>query len=254
MTFEELINEHYDSLNENDLYILNYITNNKKTTANLSINELAKRCNISKSSLLRFTKKLGFSGYSEFKYYVKWENESKTNTVEEQQITQILIQDIEATIKNININQIDKICEILYEAKRIFLYGTGYSQVNVAKDLQRNFMAINEYMYILHDNEQIESILENLNSEDVIIIISLSGNSQILVPIMKQLKAKKITVISMTSLKSNYLSSMTPYNLYASISSIATPIHKSLSTFIPFYIISEVLCRQYLMCKLRRNT
>lgn len=196
---------------------------------------------------------MGFSGYSEFKYHVKWENESKACIVDDQHITQVLIQDIETTIRNLNIMHINEICAVLYEAKRIFLYGTGYSQMNVAKDLQRIFMSINEYIYVLHDNEQIESILEEFNSDDVVIIISLSGHSKILVPVMKQLKAKKINVISMTSLKSNYLSSMADYNIYASISSVATPIQKSLSTFIPFYIISEVLCRQYLIYKLKRN-
>jgi RpiR family transcriptional regulator, glv operon transcriptional regulator len=250
MKFDQLVNQYYDNLNENDLHILNYITNNKKIASSLSINDLAKRCNISKSSLLRFTRKLGFSGYSEFRYYVKWEIESRKGDVNERQITQVLIQDIETTIKNINIDQIDMICKVLYTAGRIFLYGTGYSQMNVARELQKVFMAINEYLYILYDNEQMESIMEDLNSEDVVIIISLSGNSKILVPIMKQLNAKNITVISITRLKSNYLSSMATHNLYVTVSSVPTPIGKDITSFIPFYIIGEVLCSQYLTYKL----
>lgn len=170
----------------------------------------------------------------------------------EKPITTVLIEDIEATIKHLNLDQINEICQVLYKARRIFLYGTGYSQMNVAKELQRNFMAINEYLYMIHDNEQIESILGDLNQEDVIIIISLSGNSKVLFPIMKQLKAKGITVVSMTNLESNYLSSMASYNLYATVSSVPTAI-KKLTTFIPFYIVGEVLCRQYLICKLMQN-
>ncbi len=252
MKFEQLVNKYYDNLNENDLHILHYITNNKKVASNLSINELAKKCNVSKSSLQRFTKKMGFSGYSEFKFYLKWETEAKNACVDQNNITQMLIQDIETTIKNLNLGQIDEICEVLYKAKRIFLYGTGYSQMNVARELQRTFMSINEYVFILYDNEQFESIVEDLNSEDAIIIISLSGDTKILVPIMKLLKAKNIMVISMTALKSNYLSSMTPYNLYAAISPVSVPIKKDLYTFIPFYIVGEVLCRQYLIYKMGR--
>lgn len=251
MRFEELVNEHYDSLNDNELHMLNYIMNNKKESATLSINDLADRCNVSKSSLLRFTKKLGFSGYSEFKFYIKWENESKESNVDNVNVTESLIQDIQSTISHLNLPQIDEICEIIYNARRVFLYGTGYSQMNVAKELQRNFMAINEYFYLIHDNEQIESIIQNLNSDDVVIIISLSGNSKILFPIMKQLSAKNIKAISMTNLNANYLSSMTPYNLYSTVSEVKTPI-RELNTFIPFYIVGEVLCRQYLMCKMSK--
>lgn len=251
MKFEEVVNEHYDNLNESELHILSYIMNNKEQSSNLSINDLAQKCNVSKSSLLRFTKKLGFSGYSEFKFYIKWEEEEKKSNITEKNITESLIQDIELTLKHINLQQIDEICEILYKSRRVFLYGTGYSQMNVVKDLQRNFMSINEYFYIIHDNEQIESIVEDLTSEDVVIIISLSGNSKILFPIMKKLNAKNIKVVSMTNLEANYLSSMTAYNLYVTISRIKTQI-RDLNTFIPFYIIGEVLCRQYLIYKLKK--
>lgn len=252
MRFEELVNEHYDSLNDNELHMLNYIMNHKKESASLSINDLANKCNVSKSSLLRFTKKLGFSGYSEFKFYIKWENESKEPNVDNVNITELLIQDIQSTLKHINIPQIDEICEILCSARRVFLYGTGYSQMNVAKELQRNFMSINEYFYLIHDNDQIENIIRDLTSEDVIIIISLSGNSKILFPIMKQFSAKNIKVISLTNLKANYLSSMTPYNLYCTVSDVKTPV-AYLKTFIPFYIVGEVLCRQYLICKMSKT-
>lgn len=58
MKLEQLVNKHYDKLNENDLYILNYICNNQKRVANLGIAVLAHKCSVSKSSLLRFTKKI----------------------------------------------------------------------------------------------------------------------------------------------------------------------------------------------------
>lgn len=252
MKFEEVVNEHYDSLNESELHILSYIMNNKEQSSNLSINELAQKCNVSKSSLLRFTQKLGFSGYSEFKFYIKWEKEEKQSNIDERNITESLIGDLESTLKHINLKQIDEICDVLYKSRRVFLYGTGYSQMNVIKEIQRNFMAINEYFYIIHDNNQIESIVEDLTSEDVVIIISLSGNSKVLFPVMKKLNAKKVKVVSMTNLEANYLSSMAAYNLYVTVSRMKTKI-RELVTFIPFYIIGEVLCRQYLIYKLKKS-
>ena len=54
MKLEELINKNYRQLNENDLYIWNYINHHKKECEHLSIDELALRCNVSRSTILRF--------------------------------------------------------------------------------------------------------------------------------------------------------------------------------------------------------
>ena len=43
LTLEELINEHYNKLNETDLHILRYIMNHKDTCYQLGINHLADR-------------------------------------------------------------------------------------------------------------------------------------------------------------------------------------------------------------------
>ncbi|MDY4308061.1 hypothetical protein SNF32_15765 [Enterococcus mundtii] len=37
----------------------------------MSINELAKQCNVSRTTIMRFCQKLGFDGFSEFKYHLK---------------------------------------------------------------------------------------------------------------------------------------------------------------------------------------
>lgn len=71
MKLEMLINKHYDDLNENDLSTLHYIIVHKKKCLNMSITDLSTYCNISKSSILRTTQKLGFSGFSEFNMRLK---------------------------------------------------------------------------------------------------------------------------------------------------------------------------------------
>jgi len=65
MKIDELINKYYDRLSQNDLHIWQYINSNKEECCNLSIHELAVRCNVSKTTILRFAKKLSLKGYSE---------------------------------------------------------------------------------------------------------------------------------------------------------------------------------------------
>jgi Transcriptional regulators len=65
---EARVNQYYDELNENDKEVISYIVTNKRLVTDMTITTLAEASLTSKSSILRLTKKLGYSGYSEFKY------------------------------------------------------------------------------------------------------------------------------------------------------------------------------------------
>ena len=72
MMLDEMVNSHYDQLNENDLYIWQYIYHHKSDCQKMSIQELARTCNVSHTSIIRFCKKIGLDGYSELKIHLKW--------------------------------------------------------------------------------------------------------------------------------------------------------------------------------------
>ena len=58
MTLDELVESRYDELNENDLYIWQYIFHHKTECQKMSIQQLAHACNVSHTSIIRFTKKI----------------------------------------------------------------------------------------------------------------------------------------------------------------------------------------------------
>ena len=68
MKLESLVQEYYKKLGDLDKGILSYIINNKKEVSNMNIVELASQVHASKSTILRLTKKIGFSGYTECRY------------------------------------------------------------------------------------------------------------------------------------------------------------------------------------------
>ena len=73
MTLDELFNEHRSQLGENDLYIWNYITAHRRECAALPIETLGRRCNVSRTTILRFARKLGLHGFSELKVLLRME-------------------------------------------------------------------------------------------------------------------------------------------------------------------------------------
>lgn len=76
MRLEELVNANYNKLNENDLLIWSYIQKHKKECSEIAIEELAGKCCISRTTISRFTQKLSFHGFREFKIHLKMEYEN----------------------------------------------------------------------------------------------------------------------------------------------------------------------------------
>ena len=66
MILTELVTENYDKLNKNDLKIYSYIMINKARFIEKNINELGDLLDLSPSSIVGFSKKLGLDGFCVF--------------------------------------------------------------------------------------------------------------------------------------------------------------------------------------------
>lgn len=242
MKLEELINNYYDHLNENDMHVLKYVLNHKERSRHMGINELAEACHASRSSVHRLTKKLGFSGYSEFRVFLKWE-EAPEKPVESH--IQRLETDTAATIKNLAAIDFAPIVQQLADARRIFIYGSGTAQLSCANEAQRLFAIVHTFVTVIHDSVEFETVFPAMNDEDVIIILSLSGDTPALLPQAKQLNARGIPFISITNLKNNQLAQMSPHTIYAASTPTKAKSGAEIVSFVPFYIAVETLFRHY---------
>ncbi|KMT59892.1 transcriptional regulator [Listeria fleischmannii 1991] len=83
MKLEELVNKNYEQLNQNDKHIWNYILMNKRLCSEMNINDLAKNCAVSRTTILRFAKKISLSGFSELKIHLKWDLEQEVSMMAE---------------------------------------------------------------------------------------------------------------------------------------------------------------------------
>lgn len=251
MRLEEFINNNYNKLNENDLYILKYILNNKVECCDLGINELAKKCNVSRTTILRFTQKLGFKGYSEFRVHLKWQ-ESEGDKVEKDYV-ETLYTDLNENIKLLKEKDFTNICKLIYNAERVFVYGTGTIQMAVAQELKRIFLSAHKYLNVIEGTSELEIITPSITKQDVVIIISLSGNTVSLHSFINQLSIKGIEYISITKLSNNKLSRMTPHNLYIlnSTVNLSNGVFYQFTSF--FFILIEALFIQYVNYKQKQE-
>lgn len=245
MKIDELINKYYDRLTQNDLHIWKYINSNKEECCNLSIHELAARCNVSKTTILRFAKKLSLQGYSELKVYLNWEK----NYISEENLDDVSVDNIcdswKSSIDEIKEKDFTDINQMIYRSKRVFVYGTGTLQVGVAKELKRMFLYCGEIFHIVEGGNETEMILNNITSDDLFILISLTGSSNSAIKLAKQLLVKNIPFISITKLKNNELARMSTKSIYiaTSVVEFGNGIFHEASNL--FFILAEVLFLRY---------
>ncbi|MED1173885.1 MurR/RpiR family transcriptional regulator GlvR [Bacillus inaquosorum] len=242
MQLEELINQYYSKLNDNDFHILKYILNHKHTCYTLGIDALAKACSVSRSSILRLAQKLGFSGYSEFRVFLKWEDQPEEG---ESMSFQKLLDDIESNLKFLRTKDMTDMCQLIDEADRIFVYGSGNAQKICARDLQRMFIPRHRYLILIEDRNEFNLMRDDFKVNDLFIIISLSGETPELIPQARMLSAKGIPFISITNLKNNVLAQLTPHNLYATSKPVTLSDKMEIVAFAPFFLVGEALFRAY---------
>lgn len=246
MKLDALVNQHYDDLNMNDLHIWGYIANHKRECANMTIEEIAAKCNVSRTGILRFAKKISLQGFSELKFYLRMENveeyelnEEKINTISQNYIK---------GIQSFTEQNLDKVCKEIYHAKRIFAYGSGVIQQSAVRELKRLMFKLNRIVYIINGTAETEFLLNNVREGDVVFLFSLGGESAQICKFGKQLKEKDCKIITITRMQHNTLADLADVAVY--FSSISKPVMIDNHKYEPvtmFFFVVEMLFLRYAM-------
>lgn len=206
-----------------------YILENIYNIKNLTSTELAKNIGVGQSSIIKFINVIGFNKFSEFKMTLS-EDLGKENIKEDvffhndisldddldeatKKIAYSHIRSIEESVDHISFEVLDKAIEKLLNAKKIILLGIGASSL-VAKDFQHKLEKIGKIA--LHDSDYHVQITQAIcaKKEDIILAISHSGETNIIIETLKEIKKDGIPVISLTGKKNNSISKLSNINLY----------------------------------------
>lgn len=246
MRLEEIINrvDHFSTI---EYTLLEYIISAKSKVIQMQAAELAKLTYTSAASVTRLSQKLGFSGFNEFKFFLKNEvNEQKTNNNKSWQLLQT---DIEKTMQLIEEVNLAPIGQLISQASHIFVFGTDWGERNAAELLARNFMAVGIYMTVIPSVTELLWVSENIQKDDLMIIISYSGEDQGVTELSHYIKLKKTKLISITPLSKNRLSRLSTYNLYyqtTQLEDLSENPHAQYNLFTTLSFVLDALFRSYL--------
>lgn len=243
MFLDERVNKNFSKLNENDLQIAHYVNAHIEDCKNLKIQELAQYTHASNATIHRFTRKLGFDGYSDFKSFLKFETEIQQQHSSDS--IDAFKQEIDNTFSYLERIDYDLITDKLNTASTIYLYGTGRAQKNVAEEAQRILLTMHHSIIVLHDVHELKMVLNRSEDNDLFFIISLSGETTQLPEITNLLQLRQKYFISVTTLKDNTLAQKANYNVYVSSNTFYLYDGTDYSSFISYHIFFETLLRKY---------
>ncbi|MDD3251415.1 MAG: MurR/RpiR family transcriptional regulator [Lachnospiraceae bacterium] len=251
MKLDERISKYYDRLNPNDGIIWKYISTHRGECCNLSIEELAACCNVSRSTVMRFAQKLDMHGYGELKSFLRWECGELEGT--SQNILEDMCSVAIQTIEKFRDMDCDAICKKLCEANRIFVYGTGSVQRAAAMELKRMFLN----MSIIADNilgeSEFKKTVPIMSERDVVIIFSKSGESAFIKDIVVALKGAQIPIISLTHAGNNTLANMSNFNLFLGYEKFQVGDHLTVEHTAEMFMVMQILCVKFVEYMQKQN-
>lgn len=182
--------------------------------ARLPVRELAEKANVSKPTVVRFCRSLGYDGLADFKLKLAGnvaegvpfvhrsvDVDDKTSDV----LVKVIDNSVAAFLQYRNAASaqaielaVDAIIRAWQHNKRLEIYGVGNSGV-VAQDAQHKFFRIGIVSQSTSDTHIQAMAATMVGPEDCVILISNSGRTKDLVDVAKVAASKGATVIAITS-------------------------------------------------------
>jgi DNA-binding MurR/RpiR family transcriptional regulator len=223
------IQQGVSSLKPAEQRVARYVLEHQAEVLNMSIAALAKESKVSEATIIRMCRALHFKGYQELKLsisaslnsstseMIKYQDISANGRIPEiiQAVSSNNLQSIQDTLSVLDVNEVERAIETLDKARKIDVYGTGASAI-IALDFEQKFQRINRWCQAYSDNHSQLTSASHLTDQDVVLVISYSGETKEIIESIKIAKQNQATVISLTKYGHSTVKTLANIHLYAS--------------------------------------
>lgn len=191
-----------------------------------SIKEVAERLGVSTALIVKVSKKLGFSGFKQLKDALNAQHQSETYLPSEQLepddsceqiITKVLQNSINALTEILNFvdaKMVSAAADAIVNARNIELYAAGGSTI-ICEDFQHKLLRFGMRASVPRDRHLMLMSASVLSSNDVVLVVSHSGQTVDLMDAVRLAKQSGAKIISITNNYHAELSQLSDYPLYA---------------------------------------
>ena len=245
--------EAFQSLSDSEKYLLDYIGENLDAIPGLSIVKLSEYSTVSTATIVRLMKKIGYNGYSSFKFAVKEQLDSSVHTDSLEEIDKDIRQAIKKnelevihTISLLNTQTLEKAVQAIYNAQKIYLFSRGFSE-RIAKDMSIKLQLLGKYSELHTAPSLIKGISKKLKKSDLAIFISLGGETPELVEACKNCSINQVNTITITTNAESPLAKMSVITLNGYKSPVSLLQEFDVSSRLPLEVISRILLDAYII-------
>ncbi|MED4591355.1 MurR/RpiR family transcriptional regulator [Bacillus safensis] len=209
----------YQTLSETERYLLNYIHQHLEDISTLSIVTLSERANVSTATIVRLMKKIGYNGYTSFKYRLKQEKKMTDASDQlkniDEDIKLAIRKNEEEVLKTLqlqSIGQIEDAVQKIHNADKIYIFGRGFSEM-IAKEMTIKLQLIGKTCEVHDDPNIIRLKSRDIEKSELAIFVSLNGETAELVEACQNLSMKQVTTITVTTRIDSTLSKISDMTL-----------------------------------------
>lgn len=234
----------YDNrLTIQDREIVAYLDQNLDKIQQMTSQELADACFVSRSSISRLLKKLEITNFAALKFLLG------------EEITQpkLARSDFSGLVNNYH-HYIDQIFEkqdlslyvqLLQETDVLYLYGTGNAQKMEVESLRHLFASVGKEVVVFFDKGEFDYLKPLFKPNDLLLLLSYKGESNEAISILKDSRSSVLKTMVMTQTSNNSMAKLSDHQLYVPTESIVTPTTRTYEVSTTFYFIIDQLFYDY---------
>ena len=161
MDFISLVNHYFNSLTDQEKAIINHLQQ-IPDYSQLTAQQLAEECFVSRSSISRLIKKLELDSFAELKFLLKNFRQESDKNSEKTSVFEEVVQSYHMYIDQI-FEKLDlkNIVNLLLETDVLYLYGTGNEQKLEVETMRQVFTALGKRVVVFFDKGEYDYAKES---------------------------------------------------------------------------------------------
>lgn len=197
--------------------VASFVLAQPKQVTTLTVGQLAQKCGVAPSAVIRFCKSSCVGGFSELKLALAtelgsaqrdpWMPAFEGGDGTEKVVRKVFstgIQTLRDTLELLDFGTIEAMADALAQAKRIFVFGIGTSSV-IATDAQYRLSQLGLWATACTDILMMNVTASNLGPGDVVLSISHSGRTKAVVDAQRRAKKGGAVTLAVTSFQDSPL-------------------------------------------------
>lgn len=210
-------------LNETEKYLLSYIEDHIEEISSLSSRELARRTYTNPTMILRFSKKMGYKNFNEFKMNILHDLKNRrqdgpkvmkdVNAFTSNNRLAVMYEDIVSKTRTaVNLQSVSAVMKQMNSAAYLDFAGTDLNE-SLTVYASHMFSNLGKTAVSFHDMHRILYLGLNASEDHLVFLFSKDGTNHRILQCAKELKRRHVPTVAVTSVSDSPLSKTCDYFL-----------------------------------------